>query len=266
MNRPEETEWLANAEDDGELRFRIGRRGDEVVAEWIGLATLVASRDGTRSSLTFTDHVSDPQREKIRRGGARLLLRQLRGELGLHGSAVAFDGRALAFVGGSGFGKSTIAAALCANGATLLADDAVALTVDTDRTLVEPTEALHWLDSAACEALSLPLPLADQHKSPLASLRMASTPVPLVAIVELAWGGSRPVLHAYGPVESLARLLPHLGRILIDSAESHLHELEQLTRLFANVPLYTLERQKAFDALPATVERLVALCSKDRER
>ena len=262
MTASNETEWLANAEEDGTLRFRLGRRGDEVIAEWLGVATLVASRDGARSSLTFDEGVSAMQRDKIRRGGARILLGQLRGELGLHGSAVAFHGRALAFVGASGHGKSTLAAALCARGGTLLADDAVALAVSTTSTNVEPTEEIHWLDAAACGALALPPPSAELVKAPIAARRGASTPVALVAIVELAWGGSVPVLDEPGPVESIARLLPHLGRILVDSPASHLHELEQLTRLFANVPFYTLTRPMAFEALPATVDRLIALCSK----
>lgn len=265
MTSPTATEWLASAQDEGVVRFRVGRRGDEVVAEWLDLAVLVARRDGSRSSLTFADGVTDAQREKIRRGGARILLGQLRGELGLHGSAVACEQRSLAFVGASGQGKSTIAAALCAHGATLLADDAVALTVRAASTLVEPTEALHWLDAASCGALALPAPSPERYKAPLAAPREATTPVALAAIIELAWGGSEVVLRPCSAIESIARLLPHLGRIVVDSAESHLHELDQLSRLFATVPFYTLVRPKDFAFLPATVDRLAALCSKGRE-
>jgi hypothetical protein len=53
----------------------------------------------------------------------------LRGETVLHASAVAIDGAALAFVGQSGRGKSTLAALLCLEGAELITDDV--LTVDT---------------------------------------------------------------------------------------------------------------------------------------
>lgn len=52
----------------------------------------------------------------------------LRGHTVLHASAVALDGSALAFVGQSGRGKSTIAALLCAEGAGLVTDDV--LTID----------------------------------------------------------------------------------------------------------------------------------------
>jgi hypothetical protein len=45
------------------------------------------------------------------------------GFLALHASAVEVDGRALAIIGPSGMGKSTLAALLCAAGAALVADD-----------------------------------------------------------------------------------------------------------------------------------------------
>jgi hypothetical protein len=61
-------------------------------------------------------------------GTATAFLLSLRGETVLHASAVAIDGTALAFVGQSGRGKSTLAALLCVDGADLVTDDV--LTVD----------------------------------------------------------------------------------------------------------------------------------------
>ena len=52
------------------------------------------------------------------------------GKCVLHGSAVELDGRALAFVGPSGQGKSTMAAILCAAGAGLVTDDVLPLGFD----------------------------------------------------------------------------------------------------------------------------------------
>ena len=47
----------------------------------------------------------------------------LEGECVLHASAVEVGGRALAFIGGSGRGKSTLAALICLGGASLVSDD-----------------------------------------------------------------------------------------------------------------------------------------------
>jgi hypothetical protein len=54
----------------------------------------------------------------------------LQGECVLHASGVYVEGWTLAIVGGSGMGKSTLAAVLCANGARLVSDDL--LRVDGD--------------------------------------------------------------------------------------------------------------------------------------
>lgn len=54
----------------------------------------------------------------------------LAGESVLHASAVEIDGSALAFLGSSGMGKSSLAALLCANGARFVTDDLLRLQPD----------------------------------------------------------------------------------------------------------------------------------------
>ena len=60
-------------------------------------------------------------------GTVTAFLLSIRGWAVLHGSAVEFDGRALAFVGVSGQGKSTMAALFCSAGAALVTDDVLPL-------------------------------------------------------------------------------------------------------------------------------------------
>lgn len=67
---------------------------------------------------------------------ATLLLQ--RGFLLLHGSCVDIDGGAVAFVGNSGAGKSTFAAALYEHGHKLLVDDLVAIRFDNGFPVVQP--------------------------------------------------------------------------------------------------------------------------------
>jgi hypothetical protein len=62
----------------------------------------------------------------------------MRGEVVLHASAVQVGDAALAFVGASGMGKSTMATLLCADGARLVTDDLLRL----DTTSSPPTCAL----------------------------------------------------------------------------------------------------------------------------
>lgn len=59
----------------------------------------------------------------------------LRGEGVLHASAVEIDGRAVAFVGRSGMGKSTLAALICRHGGRLVTDDVLRYEVVAGRVL-----------------------------------------------------------------------------------------------------------------------------------
>ena len=63
-------------------------------------------------------------------GNSLAFVLTLAGECVLHASAVQPNGSAIAFVGSSGMGKSTLAALLCANGATLITDDSLRLSPD----------------------------------------------------------------------------------------------------------------------------------------
>lgn len=63
-------------------------------------------------------------------GAVLAVLLHQRGKFVLHASAVALDGRGIAFIGEKGSGKSTMAAALYGRGHELLADDVVAIDLE----------------------------------------------------------------------------------------------------------------------------------------
>ena len=62
----------------------------------------------------------------------------LRGTHSLHASAVAVDGKAVVLVGAPGAGKSTTAAAFAQRGYSILAEDIVAISDETDRFVIMP--------------------------------------------------------------------------------------------------------------------------------
>ena len=79
----------------------------------------------------------DASEQRIRlalTGTIMAILLYQRGAFILHGSVVNLHGRAVAFLGNSGEGKSSLAAALHAQGHPIVADDVAALTLDS-RTL-----------------------------------------------------------------------------------------------------------------------------------
>ncbi len=84
-------------------------------------------RKGTRIWATWPTPSSLEDAATFLLGPVLGLLLRLRGVTCLHASAVAFDDRAVAFVGDGGAGKSTTAAAFAQQGRPVLSDDVVAI-------------------------------------------------------------------------------------------------------------------------------------------
>lgn len=246
--------WVADYEEDGQVWFRIGTLGHEVIAEWSGLATLIAERDGKNPRLTFRPGADPRDIEKIRRGSAWLLLRQLEGNLAMHGSAIAKDGKAIVFLGRSGAGKSTIAAAMCFRGAELLADDAVAIEPGSGAKTwtVLPREIDHWLDAPAIVALGREP--SGGVKEPLRASHPAQVPARLVAFVELSFAEGEPSASPLHGIEAVGTLVPQVARFVLDEPERQRSELDLLHSMVDAVPIIKLERPRRFDALARTVE------------
>lgn len=116
----------------GVVFYSLGGDGERTVLRYPGLCEFV----GDRHLACVTVH-AHPGMDRglvvVLAAGTLLAVHlMLRGELVLHASAVRLDGHAVAFVGASGMGKSTLAAALCGHGCALVTDDVLR---------VDPTEA-----------------------------------------------------------------------------------------------------------------------------
>lgn len=97
------------------------------VARFYGSCDVLLDRSLSRLTVHPVAGV-DPELLSVLVAGTGLaLLLTLRGETLLHASAAQVDQGAVAFVGGSGMGKSTMATLLCARGARLITDDLLRL-------------------------------------------------------------------------------------------------------------------------------------------
>ncbi len=183
-----------------------------------------------------------------------VLLHQ-RGWLVLHGSAVAIDGGAVAFLGGSGWGKSTTAAALHARGHAIVADDVTAVRLDTDRPIVSPGfPRLKLWPEAAVTVGDDPRTLPRLHPELEKRARrvtegFSSASLPLKRIYVLAEGESQRI-EPIQPQEALVELVRHsyVSR-LRQAAEAPTHFL-QCSRVVKTVPVLSLRRPRYLPALP----------------
>lgn len=270
------TEWLAQYEEDGSTYFRIGRDGDDVIAEWIGTVRLVARRDGNAHRFERDRNAHPADIAKIERGSARMLLRHLEGKLSLHGAAIERGGHAIVLLGRAMQGKSTLAAGLCADeGVGLLSDDAVAI----DPALVHgyearPFEELHWLDANARRAITgmtrgaagidVNQGSADattkNDKSPVPAARTSSGGR-IVAFVDLVFADGPVRLLRTSPLEAMSALVPQVVRFVLDDPEVHRKELDALGRLVDEVPVFRLERPRRLAVLSESCDRIFSLLS-----
>jgi hypothetical protein len=254
----EETRWLASRTEDGEIALRIGRRGPRLVAEWPTIGTLSALVDGSDAQFVPAPDADARDVEKVRVGAAHALVERLRGKLALHASAVAIGARTCLLVGRSEAGKSTMAAHLCARGASLVADDIAIVQLGDDRVVVEPTEHHHWLSSDVCESMGIRCS-PDDEKTAVEAPRRPSQPMDLSAIVvlEFADGAAR-----IAPLTGLAvmnALVRSVVRFVVDDEAAIAHEARDLISIAGRVPFFVLERPRDLHRLEESADILRAI-------
>lgn len=252
-------QWLAESLEHGAPAARVGRDGERLVADWTRRARLTVRRDG--SELMFEPHPEAEPREleKLRRGAVPLLLAHLAGSIPLHASAVAVDGGAIVFVGASGLGKSTLAAALCDHaGASLLGDDAVVIERRGDSFHVVALEDSHWLDAASARALGRPDDFGD--KVPLLAHQRHVTSAELAMIVHLEFSETTEQAHLVpvAGLDAIAGLLAQLTRFLVDDPSVARRDLAALADLVGRTRVVRLERPRRLDLLRPTARAVIA--------
>lgn len=174
---------------------------------------------------------------------------RMRGVMCLHASAVAINNRAVAFVGVSGAGKSTTAAAFAKLGYHVLSDDILALTDYQDGFLVRPAypRVRLWPESAAGlfgSADMLPCMTPNWSKRFLGlnepGYEFQSEPLELTAIYflgpRMALGSGGIVVEDVAPAAALMALLSDSYAANYVYKPFRAHEFEVLSRLVQFVP------------------------------
>lgn len=261
----EDVKWMSeHRAPDGELTFRVGRTKSGFVAEWPGTAKLFADPSG--AARWEVDAGADQDTlAKIQQGIARALVRHLQGGFGVHAAAASLNGRAIACIGRSGLGKSTLIADFCKRyGAALHADDVACLELEDSGVKVLPGERLHWMLPASARAIGVEFDDADVDQTDKYSVDppvAAEAPAELAVLVALAFDDdvAHPVATRIRGLDALQVLVPSLARFVVDDSGAHLREYEQLRTLADRVPLFELRRPRSLKALSESSELLYRL-------
>lgn len=175
---------------------------------------------------------------------------RLRGLVCLHGSAALLDGRCIAFVGPAGAGKSTLAAALAANGTPIVTEDVACLDEADGGFVVRPgyPRIRLWEDSArllAAGGLPALTPNWDKRYLELdgGRHRFHDAPAPLAGIFLLQprRAMAAPAALAELPGQDvLSQLVANAYGKRLVSPRLRAHEFEVLGRLARRVPVRAL--------------------------
>jgi hypothetical protein len=196
-------------------------------------------------------------------GSALGTLLHQRGLLVLHGSVVAIDGSAIAFLGESGWGKSTTVAALCAQGHQMVADDVLVIDFATTGTpIVFPgfPQVKLWSDSVTSlggdpQTLERIRPGLDKYAQQYKT-KFSVQPIPLRQLYILGVGPALeiepiPLQQAFKELVLHSYAVPFLKKVFSNPAH-----FDQCAKLINSVSISRLKRQRDLLAL-AEIVRLV---------
>jgi len=246
MTHEAPTTWLSELRDQGRIVFRIGRRGDDLVAEFCSLGTLLASSRGHQARFEPNSRADAQAVEKLRASVIQGLIRHAQGKLTLHGGAVGLRSCAVALVGPSRSGKSLLVTALCADSdMQLVADDTVAVELAGPEQgyAVEalPSQGTTWLLPEARSVLGFSG--AGAGKKPIELTVSESSRLSLRAVVSLVFGDDpKPHLRRLRGQQAFSMLSSSLIRFIVDDPVAQQREFDQLRALARTCGVFELSR------------------------
>lgn len=190
-----------------------------------------------------------------------LLLRQ-RGLLVLHASGVITPVGAIAFLGNSGWGKSTLANAFYNQGYSLLTDDVMAITIENGIPITFPAYPHVKLMSDAASALGYDYdtltPLSSKafkrHNCVDRSFSQAPVVLRKIYVLENVWG-DRNEVEPITPQTAVIELIRHTrGTNVLTSPDHMATHLHQCAQLVKSIPISRLKRRRSLDGLAETVQ------------
>jgi hypothetical protein len=241
------------------LPHKQSNGGDYILAKVAGLG-MVLVQGGREIILDPDPDIDEAMIRTFLLGAVICVLLRQRGLFVLHASSVVINGSAVAFMGESGWGKSTLAECFHAHGYSILTDDVLAIQVDSQQSLVIPgfPQIKLWPDAAASfghTGDSLPL-LNSQTIKRVHRLQegFSQKPVPISRIYVLA-GGTHPEIVPLEPKQSFGELVKHSREMQALTAPEFLkNHFMQCTTLVKQVPILSLRRQRSLAALPDLIK------------
>ncbi len=261
--------WLL---PDGSVWLSIARRGPGFLLRFHGMADFQLSPDARR--------ITCYARRGVPRSTVRhLLLDQVlpvilghRGQLVLHAAAVALRAGAVAFLGETGRGKSTLSAGFCRQGSSLLTDDCFVVAVHDGGFLALPSypglrlwpETRASLFGATAElGLVAHYTSKERLSGAEGELTFQSDPAPLKCLYLLAppseaLANGETTIERVSGHDAFVSLVKYAFMLDITDQGRISRQFTQISRLLEQVPLFRLSYPRDLSLLPAVCQAVRA--------
>ena len=274
LSEPADSDWIYHwYTPSGDISISLAQTDKGFLLRFPSLADFAISEDGNNIDAW---QVPETDAETLR----HLLLDQVmprvlahRGSLVLHASALNMEGRAIAFVGDTGQGKSTLAASLHLAGYPLLTDDGLLVQVEEACLKALPCYPGLRLWPQSVTALFKELPPCEAKASYSEKNRVILTSDNEIAPLELA------VLFVLEEPDSsngedTVKVVPLSQReacmaLICNSFKLDVTNHNQAKKLFAaasavakQLPVFSLSYPRDFSCLPAVHEVILQQCSE----
>lgn len=187
-----------------------------------------------------------------------------------HATAATVGGRAVAFLGDSGYGKSTLAAAFLRTGHTLLTDDVLVLTATPSGFLAHPgpariklfPEVAAWVRQDRTTVTPL-TPATTKLLIPLERGQWCRTPVPLAAMYVLsssrtAGRRNRVAIRRLTGRRACVALLRNAFNVGVTDRVRLAHQIDLVTTIPRWVPIKLVAFPRTLDSLSAASHAILA--------
>lgn len=195
-------------------------------------------------------------------GSALAVILQQRDQLVLHASSVSMQNHGVAFLGNSGWGKSTLVSTLHAKGYDFITDDVLSINLETIPPQVTPSYPEVRLRPDTLQTLGHTFELSDSDiqshwkEEKLVESRVADRPFPLLCLYILGVGES----HEIQPVtlQNAFLELSHHSRAIrvinsLDVKGLRASHFKQCMTLVQRVPIFHLRRRRSLQEMPQVV-------------
>lgn len=259
--------WKTTA---GMVTAQFYRRDAGFLVRFPGLADFEIDDEIYAVRCALVPNIAGIVAETLLNNSIRPILANHAGGLNLHGSASAIDGAAVAFLGVSRRGKTTMAGAFARAGYPFLTEDVVDLEPVDGGYLIRPSHAQLRLfhDSASFLLGQEPGWTEEDGKNPLSAgeaLPHGERPMPLTHLFLLGPGDSDGLLlQRLSPAAAMAELIQHSFVLDVEDRRRLGAHFQRIGALAERVSCYNLDYPRSYDQLADVMQGIVRQVQTDR--